>query len=71
MNAAPANTPRPLAILTERCATLVERVRRQELPFIEAVDLAYTAAAFAGLVDTYGDDCIQSILANAFMGCPR
>ena len=60
--------PDPLALLAERCATLADRVRFGDLPFIEAVDMAYSAASFAGLVGRYGDDHIQAVLAKAFMG---
>jgi hypothetical protein len=59
--------PNPLEILAARCATLAARVRRRELPFIDAVDMAYSAADFAGLIDCYGDDQIQTVLAGAFM----
>jgi hypothetical protein len=30
--------------------------------------MAYTAADFAGLVERYGDDGVQAVLAKAFMG---
>jgi hypothetical protein len=59
----------PLAILFERCTTLAERVRERRLSFIDAVDMAYSAADFAGLIESYGDDRIQAVLADAFMGC--
>ena len=39
-----------------------------QLGFIDAIDMAYTAADFAGLVDRYGDDTVQMILADAFGG---
>jgi hypothetical protein len=58
----------PLAIFSERCRTIAARVRDKQIPFIEAVDLVYSAADFAGLVDIYGDDRIQTIMAHAFMG---
>jgi hypothetical protein len=41
------------------------------LPFIDAVDFAYSAADFAGLVQQHGDDEIQKIIAAAFMEIPR
>jgi hypothetical protein len=41
------------------------------LPFIEAVDFGYSAADQAGLIDRYGEDTVQSVLAAAFMGCSR
>jgi hypothetical protein len=58
----------PLALLFDRCTTLATRVRDGDLAFVDAVDMAYTAADFAGLVDRYGDDSIQGVLAEAFMG---
>jgi hypothetical protein len=61
-------TRNPIAVFTEKCGTLADRVRRQELAFIEAVDMAYSAADFAGLIESYGDDQIQNVLAAAFMG---
>jgi hypothetical protein len=57
-----------LDILAARCGTLADRVKRQELSFIDAVDMAYTAADFAGLIESYGEDKIQDVMANAFMG---
>jgi hypothetical protein len=59
-------TAAPLDLLFERISALAERARDGGLPFIEAVDMAYTAANWAGLVDRYGDDFIQTILAEAF-----
>ena len=64
----PPNPRHPLPIFAERCGELAEQVKLTGLPFIEAVDIAYGAAEFAGLVDAYGDDRIQRIMAGAFMG---
>jgi hypothetical protein len=61
----------PLDLFHERCLTLADRVEVGELPFIDAVDLAYSAADFAGLVNIYGDDTVQTVLAAAFMRCRR
>ena len=58
----------PLDILYDRCRDLSARVCSGNLKFIDAVDMAYSAADFAGLVDVYGDDLIQSLLADAFSG---
>lgn len=58
----------PIIVFTEKCASLADRVRRKELQFIDAVDMAYSAADFAGLIESFGDDQIQSVLAGAFMG---
>jgi hypothetical protein len=58
----------PLDILFQRAATLAGRARAGSIPFIDAVDLAYSAADLAGLVERFGDDVIQVILADAFAG---
>jgi hypothetical protein len=34
--------------------------------FLDAVDLAYDAAVASGLVEKYGDDVCQLVLADAF-----
>ena len=57
-----------LDLLRDRCCTLADRVKSGDLPFIDAVDFAYSAADFAGLVQRHGDDEIQKVLAAAFMG---
>jgi hypothetical protein len=49
----------PLDLLHDCCLTLADRVEVGDLPFIDAVDLAYSAADFAGLVDRFGDDLVQ------------
>jgi hypothetical protein len=59
----------PLVILADRSRTLALRVKNGELPFIDAVDMAYSAADFAGLIECYGDDRVQAVLADAFIGC--
>ena len=60
--------PSPLDLLHERASNLAARAGAGSLPFIEAVDLAYSAATWSGLVDRYGDDVIQLVLADAFGG---
>jgi|RhiMetdeSRZDD1v2_1073273.scaffolds.fasta_scaffold92059_5 hypothetical protein len=68
------NPPAPihsLDLLHERCLILADRVEVGELPFIDAVDLAYSAAEFAGLVHIFGDDLIQDVMADAFVRCRR
>ena len=54
-----------------RACELADRVHHGELPFIEAVDLAYSAAIWSGLVDRCGDDNVQKILAAAFTGARK
>jgi Protein of unknown function, DUF599 len=47
------------------------RVRAGEIEFLDADDMAYSAAEFSGLVSRYGDDLVQATLALAFMDIPR
>jgi hypothetical protein len=61
----------PLDLLYVRCCTMAERVAAGEVPFIEAVDFMWEAAAFAGIVDRVGPDQVQAVLAAAFMGVPK
>jgi len=65
------NSRDPLAIFSERCRTLATRVQNKQVPFIEAIDLAYSSADFAGLIESYGDDRIQELMASAFMGAAQ
>ena len=58
----------PLELLFDRSCVLAQRAATGELPFLDAVDLAYSAADFAGLVERYGDDVIQLVLADTFGG---
>jgi hypothetical protein len=62
---------RSLDILFVRSCVLAQRVADGELAFLDAVDLAYSAADWAGLVQRVGDDAVQQILAEAFIGVPR
>jgi len=57
----------PLYIFFERCTALAGRVRNEGLQFIDAVDMAYSAAEWSGLVDRFGDDVVQRFLADAFL----
>lgn len=61
----------PLEILFERSCVLADRVREGSLPFIEGVDMAYSAAEWSGLVDRFGDDVVQLVLADAFIGAQQ
>jgi hypothetical protein len=62
----PSRTTRQLEILSLRSLELAERVAAGELALIDAVDMAYTGAVWAGLTDTVGDDVVQTVLAEAF-----
>jgi hypothetical protein len=53
----------------DRCCTLADRVTTGGIGFIDAVDLAYSAAQFSGLADRVGDDAVQAVMGSAFMGC--
>jgi hypothetical protein len=57
-----------LDLLMIRAGQLAELAQNGSIGFIEAVDLAYSAAIWAGLVDKYGNDVVQTILADAFIG---
>jgi hypothetical protein len=50
---------------------MARRVLSGEVDFIDAVDACYSAADWAGLVQRYGDDLVQAVLAEAFMCIPR
>ena len=56
----------PLDLLFERATALADRTRDGSLAFLDAVDMAYSAADWSGLVDRYGDDVVQLVLADAF-----
>ena len=74
---------RQLEILASRTIELADRVTAGEIPFIEAVDLAYQAAVWAGLPEAIeksglittdnisGGDVVQATLAAAFANAPR
>jgi hypothetical protein len=57
---------RQLELLAVRAGQLADRVAAGQMQFLDAVDMAYSAAAFVGLVDDVGDDVVQAVLAAAF-----
>jgi hypothetical protein len=59
-------TSRQLEILAVRSLELAERVGAGEIAFLDAVDVAYDGAVWAGLNDIVGDDVVQAVLAEAF-----
>ncbi len=63
--------PDPLDLLRERALIVARRVTEGRLSFIDGVDLAYSAAIWSGLAERYGDDVVQRILADTFMGTPK
>jgi hypothetical protein len=78
-----ARVTRQLEILALRSLELADQVADGRLPFLEAVDLAYDAALWAGLplaidrsglIDTKkisGDDIVQATIAAAFANARR
>jgi hypothetical protein len=67
----PARAARQLEILALRSLELADRVAEGEILFLDAVDLAYEAAAWSGLTETVGDDVVQATLAAAFANARR
>jgi hypothetical protein len=61
----------PLDLLLARCRTMAARVDAGEIPFLDAIDFMWSASEFSGLVDRFGPDQIQQILACAFMHSRR
>jgi hypothetical protein len=59
-------TSRQLVVLALRSLELADRVAVGEIPFLDAVDMAYEAARCSGLTETVGDDIVQATLAAAF-----
>jgi hypothetical protein len=55
-----------LEILALRSLELADRVANRELAFLDAIDLAYSAAEWSGLTEAIGDDVIQATIAAAF-----
>jgi hypothetical protein len=62
---------RQLEVLALRSIELADRVATGQIKFLDAVDLAYEAACWAGLVETVGDDIVQATLAAAFANARR
>jgi hypothetical protein len=57
---------RQLRLFEQRCREIVERLDAGLIGFIDAVDLAYSAAVWSGLADHVGDDVVQMVMARAF-----
>jgi hypothetical protein len=55
-----------LSLLGIRADELADRVRLGEIGFIDAVDMAYSAAQWSGVTESAGEDAVQKILAAAF-----
>ena len=60
-------TSRQLEIFASRSRELAVRVAAGQVTFLDAVDLLYSAAEWAGLVENVGDDVVQAVLVTAFV----
>lgn len=60
-----------LELFAVRCRQMVERVNADAVPFIWAVDCLYEAAVWSGLADDVGDDTVQAVMRDAFVGVRR
>ncbi len=61
---------RRLDLFAVRCRDLRDRVLSGNLAFIDAIDMAYSAAIWSGLSDDIGDDVVQQVMAVAFGALP-
>ena len=61
---------RRLDLFAVRCRDLRDRVLNGDLAFIDAIDMAYSAAIWSGLSDDIGDDVVQQAMALAFGTVP-
>jgi hypothetical protein len=66
-----SRTTQQLEILALRSIELADQVAAGQLKFIDAVDIAYEAALWSGLVKSVGDDGVQATLAAAFANARR
>jgi hypothetical protein len=66
-----ARVARQLEILALRSLELADQVAASEIRFFDAIDLAYEAAIWSGLVKAVGDDIVQATLAAAFANARR
>ena len=60
-----------LKLFALRCADTADRVTRNEIAFLDGVDLVYDAACASGLVEAVGDDIVQATMAAAFANARR
>jgi hypothetical protein len=62
---------RQLELFAIRCLDLADRVAENQIGFLDAVDMAYSAAEWSGLTDNVGDDIVQACMAAAFANAKR
>jgi hypothetical protein len=63
--------PRQLDLFAARCRQLAEKVDNGIIYFVDAVDTAYSAAEWSGMIELHGDDSVQKIMAANFMHARR
>jgi hypothetical protein len=63
------STRAQLELLAIRSSELADRVAEGTIDFLDAVDMAHSAAVWSGLVEIAGDDQVQKILAASFAKC--
>jgi hypothetical protein len=60
-----------LEVLAIRAMELADQASVDQLRVLEAVDIAYEAALWAGLVKVVGDDIVSDVLSAAFANARR
>jgi hypothetical protein len=68
---APVTTGDQIKLFAIRCSELADRVAAGQMSFIDAIDTAYSAAIWSGLIDAIGDDAVQKVMQAAFAGTCR
>jgi hypothetical protein len=58
-----------LELLAIRASELADRVSAGQIGFLDAIDMAHSAAEWSGLTERVGDDQIQKLLAASFARC--
>jgi len=61
-----SHATKQLEILALRSLELADQVAAGQLQFLDAVDLAYEAAVWGGVVEAVGNDIVQATLAASF-----
>ncbi len=59
---------RKLVVFARNCRLFAEDVAVSRLRLIDAVDMLQSAAELSGLCETVGDDVVQRMMAEAFVG---
>jgi hypothetical protein len=62
----PSRVSKQIELFAIRTSELADRVAHNEIDFLDAVDMAASAAIWSGLADAIGIDATQKIMAAAF-----